>query len=207
MSKPLPSWQEKDSALQKAFRKLRIQPRKDGDRIPYQSLIGDIPRQLMLMAHGPRMRVVLTKEGLRSVPLSILPAEKGLRRLAESTERTVEILDRLSETTLGALNYKPTALKELALKTRILHAAAQSASAEIAESKRAKPKAGRGRPPQVEPSQPQKIARVVAQHYRGLTGKKATRYNAEFVALLREVYKILGIKASAGSQAEALPPE
>jgi hypothetical protein len=85
------------------------------------------------------------------------------------------------------------------LKTnlRILHSAADTAEVKVS----------RGRPPKSGPSQANKITRIVAQHYRALTGKKPTRYDAAFVELLGTTYEILGMKGKAKGQAAALPPE
>lgn len=197
------TWEAKCAALEIAFRGLPIR-RATGVGISYEFLIPDISRQLMLMIPNPRVRIARTGEDLRAVPLSILPTEDGLKRLAQSTGRTVKTLDGLSQTALDALNYKSAALRELTTKIRILQAAAEVAGDEIAKAKEAKVKAGRGRPPKVEPSPAQKIARVVAQHYRGLTGDEA-KAPTRLIRLLCEVYRILGIEARARSQLESRP--
>ena len=183
------SWEAKSAALEKAFRDLPIW-RGTATGIPYEILIPDIPRQLMLMLpNSPNSRP------------KAAGTKKGLQRLARSTRSTIKALDGLSQTALDSLNYKPAALRKLTTNLRILHAAA-----EMAAKKKAEVKGRAGRPEQVQPSQAKKIARVVAQHYRGLTGKKPTA-SGPFVKLLHDVYEILGIEASARSQAEALPPE
>lgn len=171
------------AALEAAFRKLPIKKGKAAG-IPYESLIPGIARQLMLMVPILRPKVASEK--------------RGLRNLAQSTGRTVKALDDLSSAALAALNYQPAALRELKTKLRILHAATETVEFT----------ARNGQPKKI---QPKKIARIVAQHYYRLTGRKPALTNdpynggktkGQFVELLQAVFEILGIKASALSQAK-----
>ena len=172
-------WEEKSEALAKLFRDLPICTTATG--IPYESLIPDIPDQLLLMA--PR----------RSPPRpKIAGAKKALRTLAQSAHRTVVALDGLSPKALAALNYRPAALRRLKTDLRILAAGAREG------------KVTTGRPTQAGPSQAAKIARAVAGHYRGLTNKTPTAHDHRFLDLLKAVYVVLGVRASARSQAMTL---
>jgi len=71
-----------------------------------------------------------------------------------------------------------------------------------------RPIAGRGAPPKAQAAQ---IARTVAQHYYGLTGKRPTRVTpvddgkaySPFRKLLAEIYRLLEVNASADNQAKA----
>lgn len=185
-------WEEKLAALEGAFRKLKIKQNeqdKTANKITYKSAIPGIARQLMLMVPILRPKVASDK--------------RGLRNLAQSTGRTVKALDDLSPAALAALNYRPTALRELKSKLRILHAAAETVEF----------KARIGQPKKI---QPKIIARVVAQHYYHLTDREPAltndaynggKANGQFVELLRTVYKTLGIKASAPSQAKLVNKE
>jgi hypothetical protein len=122
-------------------------------------------------------------------------AKKELRKLAGKAKALIKVLDDLSQTALHALNYRQATLGELKTRLRILHATADAreVNADIAKSKR-----------RTEPRKVQ-IARVVAQHYYGLTGQKPTRRvkwddgraYGPFLELLNAVYGILDIKASA----------
>jgi hypothetical protein len=190
------SWDAKRAALEEAFRKLPIQHSKAMTGIPYESLLPDIPRQLMLMAHIPRSEAEFyaAKNNLRN--------KNGLHKLAKKIGDVIKVLDGLSRDALDSLNYRQTALSELKTKLRIFH--------EV--TKAAKFHAPRRQPPKV---QARKLARVVGQHYYGLTGRIPAKTvdsisgnaRGQFIDLLRTVYKILGIKASAEAQATALNKE
>jgi len=180
------TWEEKCRALANAFRSLKIQRPRKATGIPYESLVPDIGRQLMLMTPVP--------PGPKTVA-----GKKSLHDLVQSTGRTIQVLDRLPQSVLDALNYRQAALSELKTKLRILHAAAEAADV----------KTRHGAP---QKAQPRKTARVVAQHYYALTGRKPTvpkkdgKAYGPFLELLRTVFEILGInkKASALSQAEEI---
>jgi hypothetical protein len=96
-----------------------------------------------------------------------------------------------------------SAMALLPLKLRIL-------IVEIAHAEDPKlpPPAGRGAP---QKSQVTQVARTVAEHFYGLTGKRPTRItppeggkaHGPFLEFLATIYRILGIKASAENQAKA----
>jgi hypothetical protein len=215
-------WEEKSAALEKLFRDLPIcKPKAEG--IPYESLIPGIPDQLLLMVRNPRVRIIDGKDvydvdgkklmSLCNEPLLIQPTGEGLRSTMHAAERLVKALDSLSQPALKALalNYRPAALRGLKTKIRMLQAAAKLAGNRLAEAKKASDKDSRGRPKHLRgrrtqdgPSQATEIARVVAQHYRGLTNKKPTAHNKVFLDLLKDVYTVLGVKASAQSRAMTL---
>jgi hypothetical protein len=179
----LRSWEEKSAALEKLFRDLPICT--PTGNISYESLIPGIPRQLLMMHPVPSRSRSKTAG-----------AKKGLHTVAQSARRTVAALDGLSSNALAALNYRPAALERLKTDLRILAAAAREGKADKA-----------GRPKQDGPSQATKIAHAVAQHYCGLTNKAPTAHDQRFLDLLKAVYAVLGVKASARSQAMSLPPE
>jgi hypothetical protein len=97
------SWDAKCAALEDAFRKLPIQRSKAMTGMPYESLLPDIPRQLMLMAHIPRSEPELytTKNNLRN--------KNGLRKLAKKIGDIIKVLDGVSQDALDSLNYRQTA--------------------------------------------------------------------------------------------------
>jgi hypothetical protein len=176
------SWKSKCAALEGAFRKLQIRRGEAAQGIPYEFFIPSIGPQLMLMVPNPRPKA--------------LPPKKALHSLTRSIGQTLELLERLPGAVLDALNYRKAALRELETNLRILHFAVKTAEVETRRSAPTK-------------TQEQKIARVVAQHYFALTGKKPTVSvsvkdgNASpFVELLTAVYGTLGVKASAASQAK-----
>jgi hypothetical protein len=174
-------WKEKSAALEKLFRDLPICKPED-EKIPYESLIPGIPDQLLLMA--PR----------RSPPRSKgVGAKRGHRMLAQSARRTITALNQLSPSAIAAM-LRPAALRQLKMSLLVLAVQAER------EGKR-------GRPKRAGPSQATKIARAVAQHYRGATNKTPTAHDQKFLDLLKAVYVVLGVKASARSQAMHLPPE
>jgi hypothetical protein len=182
------SHEEKSAALEKLFRELPIPPEQMAALCKY--FIPSFLRHLMFMIPNSRVRGVRTKNGLRSAPLKIRPAEKGLRRLADATKRTLEALDTLPETAREALNYKPGVLWQLRGVIGVLKASADMAAEKIAEQKKVRGNAGRGRPPQTGPSPENKIAAAVALHYEILTGKRPT--GTSFVRFLAAVYEVLG---------------
>jgi len=208
------SWQEKCAALEDAFRQLPRWREETATGIPYEDLIPGIGRQLMMMSprHGPppengdlppelRHSPVLTRNAHTPKVKSTASAKRELASLARKTEALVEALDDLSRTGLDALNYRQDAIRRLTQNLRILWVYAKMAKVpQILNN------TGRGAPKKV---QEKKISRVVAIHYFGLTGKKPTmtvvydKAGGEFFVLLRTVFEILGIKASAEAQARA----
>lgn len=192
-------------ALERLFRDLPIRRDAAAAGIPYEYLIGDIPRQLLLMRPAGRVKIVVTKEGLRSRPESTTPAKKALRHVAQSIQRTINAIDDLSPAARDRLNFTgasrrqvETALNDVQVKLQMLRAAADAAATAVGVG---------GRPKHERLSQSSKIASVVAQHYLGLTGKRGTRYDREFVELLGKVYEILGIRAKAAAQVAILTTE
>jgi hypothetical protein len=176
------SWESKCAALEDAFRKLQNRRGEAAQGIPYEFLIPSFGPQLMVMVPNPRKKA--------------LPPKKALRSLTRSIGQTIEALDRLPGPVLDSLNYRPAALYNLQMQLRILHVAVKTAEVETRRSAPTK-------------TQEQKIARVVAQHYFALTGKKPTvsvsvkdGNSSPFVELLTAVYRTLGVKASAASQAK-----
>jgi hypothetical protein len=202
VSQTLSEWELKVLALEQLFRDLPIRRDANTAGIPYDYLIRDIPRQLLLMRPTPRVRIIVTKKGLRSKPESTQPAKQALRRLAQSVRRTINAIDDLSPAARDRLNLAgvprrqfATALNGVQIKLQALRIDADAAASAV--------KAG-ARPTLERPTQAQKIAGVVAQHYFGLTGKRATRSNRAFIELLQRVYEALGIKAKAEAQAADL---
>lgn len=190
------SWKEQCAALEDAFRKLPIRRGKATAGIPYEALISGLGRHLMLMRPNPG--------GHPPKVVSVGTATKELRNLAAKAGALIETLDDLSRTAVDALNYRQDALMSLKTQLQILRGSATSV--EIPE---APENTGRGAPKKF---QPRKIAEVVAQHYFGLTGKVPTRNvdsdqgnsYGQFVELLKTVYDILGVDASADSQTRAV---
>lgn len=194
---PVSEWEEKCAELEDAFRKLPIRRNEAAPGIPYEFIIPGIGRELMLMrpnsgVHPPKA-------------VSADAAKKELRDLARKTEALIEVLDGLSRTSLDALNYREVALRKLKTNLRIFQTGI--ITTEVQESL---VNTGRGAPKKI---QPRKIARLVAQHYYALTGKKPTAPSKDgkaygpFVELLNAVYRILGVEASAESQTKSLREE
>jgi hypothetical protein len=175
------SWGSKCAALKTAFRRLAIQRGEEG--IPYEFLIPGIAKTLLLMVPNAAQK-------------KALPPRKALHSLTRLLTQTHDVLERLPPPVLDALNYRPEALFKLKRDLKILLAAAKTAEVKTRRS-----------PPRK--LQEQKIAQIVAQHYFALTGKKPTvsvsLRNGDpspFVKLLTDVYRILGVKVSAASQAK-----
>lgn len=107
----------------------------------------------------------------------------------------MELIGDLSESDLDGYNYLPVALKGLKDDLKAVQWAL-----DFSQKKTVKAKAGRGAPRKLQAI---KIARAVAEHYLGLTGKEAKRNNRNDNAkspcqeLLAAVYEILGVKANA----------
>jgi hypothetical protein len=183
-------WESKCKALAEAFRNLPNRKDVTGPGIPYDLLIGDFGRELMLMRPAPSRAIKRPTEELRD--------------LAKWTGRALKSLDSLSPYARNALNYNKqrVTLERLRFNLMILHAAAELAD----KPKKNKP----------EKIQERRIARVVAQYYHGLTGRQPTvsvsikrghKASGAFLQLLREVYNILGVAASAESQAKVIAKE
>jgi hypothetical protein len=105
---------------------------------------------------------------------------------------------------VDALGYRKPPAGDLSMHLRILIACAEGAVIpDLPEN------VGRGSPKKVRA---QKIARIVAIHYWHLTGRLPARTNdpgtsqtsGQFVNLLKDIFSILGVKASAGAQTKAL---
>jgi hypothetical protein len=174
-------WEEDCAALLSLFRSLPIRRGKTTDAIPYEWLIGDIPHQLLLMRPVPpdkRPKIAGTK--------------RALQRLAQTADRTAKVLEDLPSNARAALIFRPDVLQHLTTMLRVL-AVDASADKDVTP----------GRPEKIRPSQAEKVADAVAQHYHGLTGKKPTAHDQTFVRLLGDVFVILGIDASASAQATA----
>jgi hypothetical protein len=123
-----------------------------------------------------------------------------VRKNACTLLRTLQTLHKPAIEALGYLKPWPTGPGGLETQLRILIAAASSA-----ELPELSANAGKGAPVKY---QARKVARTLAQHYLGLTGKLPTRIVSEnksaygsFIVLLTAVYKILGIEAEADGQA------
>jgi hypothetical protein len=114
-----------------------------------------------------------------------LQNKKGLHDVARSAARTLKILDALSDEAKGALTLRPDALRRLRIGLVRL------SSETIVPFRRGAPNKQRA----------SKIRDVVAGHFFGLTGLTAP--TKPFPTLLANVYKTLGIAASASSQAKA----
>jgi hypothetical protein len=192
------SWESRCKALIVAFRKLQIREDLAGPPFTY-----DLARELMLMSVRPPAAV--TARGLEALQeRGVLPNPKkptrALEDLAAATERALEAFDSLPQSARDALYLREDLppLKQLRFALQTLHLAAALA---------AKPKApGPGAPPR-------EIARAVARHYEQLTGKRPTVGTKDGVAygpflnIMREVFAILGVDASAEVQARAIARE
>ncbi len=177
------TWEEKCTALEDAFRSLPIKRFKKTNAIPYEIMIPGMGRQLMLMTPA--------------APPQILPTAV-LRNLKQSSARIIKVLDSHPSIAFSAMNYKSVELKALIIKLKLLSDVTASAMVERR----------RGRPTIIQPAE---IAEVVAQHYFGLTGRKpAVSKNllgvafGPFLELMQKVFEILGVEASALSQAEKI---
>jgi hypothetical protein len=172
---PNSEWEEKCAALLRAFQRLPIaDPPLGSIGIAYRHILGDIPRQLMLMRPTPERKILQDK--------------KALYDLAQLSGRTIKIMSGLSDNARSALNLKPEALKRFEFTLRILNANAKVAKS---ASRRGAPKK----------TQAKRISDVVAQHFCGLTGRKAPA--KPFPKLLATVFDILGVNARATSQAKS----
>jgi hypothetical protein len=175
---PDSEWAKKSSALLRAFERLPIvDPPRDSIGIPYRFVLGDIPRQLMLMRPTPKRKLLQDK--------------KALYDLAQLSGRTIKIMSGLSDNARSALNLKPEALRQFQISLVILHGGAKEAAKLPASSAR------RGAPKKTRATE---ITDVVAEHFFGLTGKKAPA--EPFPKLLATVFAILGVDAKATSQAK-----
>lgn len=179
-----PVWEEKVTALEDAFRALPTGPFEPILGIPPQFLISGIGRQLMLM------RPV-------AVHKTHTPAKKSLSKVAGMAASLTDALDSLPQEAIEAINFNWSKIGTLRLQLRVLHLGAKTA----------KPNVVRGAP---KKGQPRVIAEVVATHYWVITGKKPTVPKkagvsyGPFLKLLKTVFEILEIRASAQSQAEAV---
>ena len=141
--------------------------------IPYATLIPGIVRQLALM---------------KSVACK--PASVPMRRLSA--------INRHAKALCGSMAMPAC----LPLDLRLL--VVQLAHANIPDL----PAGSKGAPAKVHA---RKVAWTVAEHYYGLTGNRPTRItplgggktHSPFISLLATVYRLLGIKASAGNQAKS----
>jgi hypothetical protein len=190
--------EKKSAALQKLFRDLPLCATATGT-IPYCELIPGIADQLLLMRPGPSRRKFDvwadgTNQRVSPNAKKIAGAKRGLHMLVQSARRTVAALDGLSPRAIDALSamVRPEALRRMRMALLAVQAVPEG-------------KGKTGRLEQAGPSQATKIARAVADHYHGLTSKTPTAHDQRFLELLSAVYVVLGVKASARSQAMSLP--
>jgi hypothetical protein len=172
------------AALEDLFRKLPADQPHDGPGIPYLQAVDDIGRQLLLMAPSRARRRTLTPK-------------KAQTELLKATSRLFKVLDLTPAETLKSLDFPNNALRQLRMGLVMFHRAALIHKA----------KSKLGAPTK---SRPAEIAAVVSQHYYGITGKKPTVPRREnkaygpFLELLKTVFEILDVSASAEAQANAI---
>jgi hypothetical protein len=201
--------------IEAAFRKLPIAPTPSG-AIPYENVIPNIPRQLILMRPvstanpvvddnlPPTLRdsKIWHSTAGRPKVTGAATAKKQLDSLGKRAEALVLAIEELSQTALDALNYHEAALMQLKTSARLLWAS--SMTSEIPELPK---NTGKGAPLK---EQERKIAWCVAWHYFLLTGKKPTIPDKDgipygiFLELLQSIYAALDVKASAAAQGRAV---
>ena len=170
----IPEWETKAAALEDLFFAL--------SENPPEGLIHGLGRQLMLM--GPM--------GTQEKPVA---TKKSLKKLAVSAADLAQALAEISPDAASAIKFKPSQIAILRLELEALQASVNAADVNVA----------RGAP---KKNQPTAIAEVVAVHYWAITGKKPTvpknggKPYGPFLEFLTTVFEILGVTASAGSQAE-----
>jgi hypothetical protein len=175
------TWAERHNAIEKAFRNLKIQKSTSSTGIPYDSLIGDIPRQLLLMTP-------IASANLRK-------PNQAIQKLRRHCEGLIDAIEHSPPEVINAAGIRKGYLRSLPTELRLLRLALNEAHLEPQK----------GAP---EKRQERAIALMVAQHYYGLTGKKVTVPKKDgvaygpFVELLTEVYNALGVCASAEAQAD-----
>jgi hypothetical protein len=174
------TWAADDLHLQAALRRIiaGLKPPP-----PYATQIPAIARELLLMRPNP------TKPQM--------PVREGLERVAKAAGQLCSLLDQLPPAAITALNLRKQALMTFKTTARTLTLVAGGSSISSVA----------GAP---EKKHARKVAETVGIHYCRLTGKKPTVPKkggvpyGPFLTLLKRVYKVLGIKASAASQAEAV---
>jgi hypothetical protein len=195
---PPGSWKEMEARLQAALRDLPVWHPSEGTErkaIPYETLIPGIARQL---AH---MRPTDRKNPHGAIASRTTTAKElaAVRKNATALLRTLETLHKPAIEALGYLHPWPKGPRGLETQLRILIAASSAEPSDLPAN------AGKGVPVKY---QARKVARTLAQHYLGLTGKPPTRSVfgngpafGPFIYLLKTVYEILGIEVDADGQA------
>ena len=181
------NWDERRAELEDAFRGLSENNETTSEN-PYEQVIPNIARELMLISPiMPKAPGEVTEH-------------RAKRELSNIAKTLNEALGSLSETSLAALNFRREALLSLMTTLGILsHSASKANIPQISGN------SGLGQPKKVQPRQ---IALVVARHYNGLTGKAPTvpskdgKAYGPFMGLLKKVYEIIGVDASAEAQAK-----
>ena len=174
------SWEEKIGALEGAFRALPKGRSRGALGISPDLLVPGIGRALLVQAGQPRRHI---------------PAKKAIEKLERSSDRLIKAIEVVPPEVFKALNFTRPAMFRLQVALRALYFAAHNADMTV----------NRGRRPS---EQANAIAESVALHYWALTARKPTvRKNdgkpyGPFLILLKAVFEILEIEASAPSQAE-----
>jgi hypothetical protein len=185
-----PTWDEKRLALEVLLRKCAIKQSEPERGIPYEWLIPGLARELLLMAPVPRGETLSTKE-----------VKQNLANLAKSTKCVINLLEGLLGSQKAVVALKWSRIRVAILKNELLGLHAAAAEARVASA--------RGQP---KKTQPKKIAKFVAQQYYRLSGKRPTvstgpldgKASGPFLKLLDGVFDVLGVDASAESQARGL---
>jgi hypothetical protein len=194
------TWTEREAAIDAAFRKLPIKP---PDKLSSEMLIPGIARELALMRGAERP----TEAGVAALKrhaeaASSAATKKEIAALKKHAEGLIEAIDALHKPAIDALAYRLTGPAGLTTRLRIL--IAQASCAEVPDDLRAKKGAG-------VKVQARRIANTTAEHYYRLTGNNPTvivnpdtnKAYGPFLDLLKEIFDVLGITASAESQAAA----
>lgn len=190
-------WAEKADRLEAAFLKLRLSsPGAVG--IPYVALLPSIARELLMLAHGPDDVPSAMK------PASTARSKRQLAAVGKAADLLAGAIADLNRPARDALILSDEWLRRVSGDLALLRADARNA--EVPEQAATE---GTGRPKKLVA---QRVSHWVGLHYQGLTGKPpsiavsaATHVaGGQFVDLLREVFEVLELKASAESQAKAL---
>lgn len=192
------TWEETVSLLEGALRRLPLQtPSADAEGIAHERYIPDIARDLLQLCFREEWPLGPEFNRLKSASAKVTASE--IKAVKEGAQHLLKALETLHAPAYDAIAFPPIEMAILTGKLSALATAASNAPIPHQADIGGRPKKFTARA----------VARSAAFHYHALTGKAPAPINGNcgpahgpFLDFLAEVFEILGIKASAESQAK-----
>jgi hypothetical protein len=193
MSAAAEPWDMRQAKIEAVLRRYATSEPSSTAAIPYSFLIPSISEQLVWEARG--------------APPTI-SREMANRKFIRMRDATKAFADLLDDPSLAVM----IPLEDRLAIVRVAHLKVEASAGARPRRRHLAPRLLSGRSGQPKKEAAARVARVLAEHFEGLTGSPPTRItpivdgyaqpsNGRFIAMLAEVYNALGIKASADNYA------